>query len=347
MKKVNVYLSNGETLEAKTNANNDFTIAGELVFTTSMTGYQELITDPSYAGQIVITSYPMIGNYGVINGVDQSEVIHAKGMIVQTIESDGLFEDFLNKKNAPLIHSVDTRSLILKIRLLDYPKCVISTLNLDQDTINENIKSINPNVIQEISVKQIKKISGFIQNDSSIGVIDFGIKRGIIEKLKNYFQNIFLLPYDIDYQQIKDLGLIRIMLSNGPGDPDLMDVSKIKNMIGKVDLYGICLGHQLLAIAAGCKTYKMQFGHRGTNHPVINLLTKRVIITSQNHGYAVEKESIPDDVIISHVSLNDGSVEGIESQKKRIKTVQFHPESSPGPSDAGVVFDEWFKNLQI
>ncbi len=336
MQNVKIYLENNIILDAKTNNSKDFTVCGELVFITSMTGYQEIITDPSFAEQIIVMTYPLIGNYGVNTSWNQSQKIYAKAMIVQIIEDSG-FEQFLNEESIPLIHSIDTRNLVHLIRENFYPKCVISTNEMPKA---EHFSSINANVVPKISVTKPLEYIGFAQNNKTIGLVDFGVKQNIIEELKKYFAKIIVLPYNTNDFTNLDC----ILLSNGPGDPAILTevITNIKNWLGKIDIYGICLGHQLLGLALNCETEIMSFGHRGANHPVMNLETGKIIITAQNHGYAIAKHTLPSDVKITHINLHDNSIEGIESAKYIAKSVQFHPESSPGPVDAKIIFEEWF-----
>ena len=347
MQKVLIYIENGPIFHAKTNTKNDFITYGELVFTTSMTGYQETITDPSFASQIIVMSSPLIGNYGTNIDWNECDKIHAKGMIVHNysgMDSENSFQSMLDGQNITLIHSIDTRNLIQFTRHMFYPKCVISTKELNENEINKHLQMINPNVVHQISTKKCMHIKGSKDNNKKIGIIDFGCKKSIAKELERYFSEIVIMPYDSNIDDIKNLELHCVLLSNGPGNPDILYdvIENIKNMLGKVDVFGICLGHQLLGLALNCQTAIMKFGHRGVNHPVMNMQNEKVIITSQNHGYEILENSLSDDIRVTHRNLHDNTIEGIESMKHRAKSVQFHPEASPGPRDANVIFDEWF-----
>lgn len=348
MKKCKIYIKNGLILEGKTNSENDFVTFGELVFTTSMTGYQEIITDPSFAGQIIVMSYPLIGNYGINLNWNQSNKIYAKGMIASNFDYNQEFVKFLEENDIPLI-TLDTRNLIHLIRDLLYSKCVISTADLKNSDLNKYYEIINPNIVHEISTKTVKIISGNIQNNKKIGILDFGLKYGIIEELKQYFGQIYILQYNYNYNDIQNLNLDAILLSNGPGNPDTLYtvINNIRNMLGKIPVYGICLGHQLLALALNCQTQIMNFGHRGANHPVMNMQTGKIIITSQNHGYEIIETSLKEDVLVTYRNVHDNSIEGIKSLKYDAQSVQFHPEASPGPNDAKIIFEEWFNKFTV
>jgi carbamoyl-phosphate synthase small subunit len=348
MKNCKIYIENGIVLDGKTNSEADFTTFGELVFTTAMTGYQEIITDPSFAGQIIVMSYPLIGNYDIKECFNQSDGIYLKAMIVSNADNNKRFVEFLQEKNVLLI-TIDTRKLIHIIRDLFYPKCVISTKDLTKPELNKYYQMINPNIVHEISTKTVKIINGNVQNNRTIGILDFGLKYGIIEELKKYFSKIFVLPYNYRYKDIEGLGLDTVLLSNGPGNPDILYsvIENIKNILGKIPVYGICLGHQLLALALNCQMQIMQIGHRGANHPVMNVETGKIIITAQNHGYEIIENSLTDDVIVTHRNIHDSSIEGIKSKKYNAQSVQFHPEASPGPNDAKGIFCEWFEKFII
>ena len=385
-----IYLQHGVTLQAKiickaSDAKRDdfnITTCGELVFTTTMTGYQETITDPSFAEQIIVMTYPLIGNYGTNEIWNQRDKINAKGIVVSHLcendadsnfNSTGNFFNFVGDHSdgnansdssqsqcSYIITVKDTRDLVSLIRESDYLKCIVSTnLNLTPQEQEQLYLQINPNKAEEISTSVVTKHIGTGNkarkddsnnnangevNGDSIAVIDFGLKYGIIDQLKPYFKTIFTVPHNYTVEQILALNVGCVLFSNGPGDPaELHDaIANVKTFFGKIKIYGICLGHQLLGLALGCKTNKMKFGHRGANHAVINLNTKQVIVTSQNHGYEIEKEGLPNNVKITHQNVQDESVEGIECEERNIKCVQFHPEGNPGPEDTNKIFEDWF-----
>lgn len=343
-KKAYIYIENSICIQCENCNLNKFITFGQLVFTTSMSGYQETITDSSYAGQIVVMSYPMIGNYGENSSFNQSGKIYAKGLIVNEIDENCDFAKFVKTNNTQLIKKADTRKIISIIKKLNCPRCVISSKKLSQRTLKYYFEKVNTNLTKQISVKTAINIDGNIQNNKKIAVIDFGVKNGIVENLKNYFEQIVICPYNTNLEYLLKNNFNCVLFSNGAGDPSKMDdvIDNIKEMLGKIDIYGICLGHQLLSIALGCKTQLMTCAHRGSNHPVINCETGKIIITSQNHGFVVMKEEIPNDVKITYQSVCDETIEGISSIKYNAKSVQFHPEGCAGTNDAKIIFDSWF-----
>lgn len=329
---------------------------GELVFNTSMTGYQEILTDPSYRGQIINMCYPYIGNYGIDHKVNQSDKIQAKGIVVKNrynntshYLSEDSFENFLIRNDIVGISGVDTRSVTKKIRSHGTMKCVICSEN---ESIYEIKKLLNSysytNLVEDVSIKTVKHIKG---SGPKVAVLDFGTKRNIIKNLMYRNCDITIFPYDTKYEDIIKINPQGILLGNGPGNPkDLGNImSDVKKIItSNIPVFGICLGHQLISIAFGGDTYKMKFGHRGGNHGVYDKDIDKAFITSQNHGYAVKENSLnKNDIVVTHVNLNDNTVEGIRHKSLPVFTVQFHPEGCPGPTDTAYLFDKFLKSMTL
>ncbi len=349
-----IYLEDGTTFLGK-GFGMKGTSVGELVFNTSLTGYQEILTDPSYAGQIITMTYPLIGNYGVNQFDEESSKIHAKGLIVKSFEenpsnylSEGSIEEMLIKMNTVGIHGVDTRAITKKIRDKGAVKCVISTEDLSIGELEAHIKSIDlrDDWMKEVGTQEQIQIPG---NGPSIAVIDFGIKSNIINNLKERDCNITIFPYSSTYEEIMKSNPDGVFLSNGPGDPKAATeaIEVVKKIINEKPTFGICMGHQVLALALGGDTYKMKFGHRGANHGVYDITRDRAYITSQNHGYAVSRESLNNDIVeVTHINLNDDTVEGLRHRKLPVYSVQFHPEGSPGPKDSTYLFDQFMNEIK-
>jgi carbamoyl-phosphate synthase small subunit len=328
---------------------------GEVVFTTGMTGYQETITDPSFCGQIVTLTYPLIGNYG-INREDFESINPAiKGLIVREAaqfpsnwRSDMSIHDFLKEKGIPGIEGIDTRKLTRIIRQYGTLKGAICGMTENSDEIIQRLKQI------ELPTDQVKQVSTKNPYPSpgrghKVVLVDFGSKHGILRELNNRDCDVTVVPYHTTAQEILSLHPDGVMLSNGPGDPKDVPgaITMIQEIIGKIPLFGICLGHQLFALACGADTYKMKFGHRGTNHPVKDLQSGKVVFTSQNHGFAVNEDSIVDtDLTVTQINLNDRTVEGLKHKKYSAFTVQYHPEASPGPEDSNGLFDEFLMQVE-
>ncbi len=329
-------------------------IVGEVVFNTGMTGYQEILTDPSYADQIITLTYPLVGNYGVTREVDQSSKPYCKAMIVGELcsfpsnwQNEGAFEEYMRMHGIPCLYDVDTRAITRAIRSHGVMKGVICPVDTEQEKIDALLA-------QPLATDHIMRVTtkweGHRGSDTAefhVAVYDFGIKENILQSLENEGCKLTIFPANTKAETVMACNPDGIFLSNGPGDPkDVPEiVEEIKKLIGKKPIFGICMGHQLIARAFGGDTYKLRFGHRGSNHPVKDLDTNRVYITSQNHGYAVDEASLEESGLrVSHRSVNDGTVEGLLHTELPIMSVQYHPEASPGPTDNVYLFER-FKTL--
>lgn len=346
---------------------------GEVVFNTSMTGYQEILTDPSYYGQIVTMTYTQIGNYGVNEEDVESSNVHVSGFIVReffdnysNFRAKASISSYLKKNRITGISEIDTRMLTRRIRSAGAMKGIISTETDDISILADKLKN-HPDMAGSDLVKYVTCKSGYIYRAGSfsgnpvftIAALDFGIKFNILKCLDMAGFKIHVLPADTSVKNILALKPDGIFLSNGPGDPSAVGyaVSSIAEMLGQIPIFGICLGHQLMALALGAKTYKLKFGHHGGNHPVKNLENDRVEITTQNHGFAVDPDSLSlinkSSFKITHMNLNDNTIEGIEYPEIFAYSVQHHPEAGPGPYDSRYIFKnfrryiEEFKKQQI
>jgi len=330
---------------------------GEVVFNTSMMGYQEILTDPSYKGQIVTMTYPLIGNYGANDEDFESTKPWVEGFVVREYSkihsnwrAKKSLDEFLKKHNIVGIEEVDTRALTKHIRLQGAMKGIISTLSDDIKTLTEKAKR-SPGVVGQDLVKDVsckKRWWWKKEGRYKVIVVDCGVKFNILREISRFDCKVKVVPAKTSYQEILDLKPDGVIFSNGPGDPAAIPyvVETAKNLIGKVPLFGICLGHQVLGQALGGKTYKLKFGHHGGNHPVKDVKTGKVAITAQNHGFCVDIASLPDEVEITHINLYDNTLEGIRHKKLPLFSVQFHPEASPGPHDAAYLFEEFFELIK-
>ncbi len=350
---------------------------GEVVFNTSMTGYQEILTDPSYYGQMVTMTYPLIGNYGVCPEDIESDRIQASALIVKEYQdfpsnfrSTGTLADYLIKSHVLGIEDLDTRALTRHIRKAGAMRAIISTSDLDPNSLVEKAKQIpsmqgsdfvgkvttkkpyfwKDNQPDYIDLDQLNKDVWRKRGEKhSVVALDFGIKYNIIRCLEEAGCEVLVVPAKTTPETIKSLNPEGIFLSNGPGDPEPVTyaVETIKAILGTVPIFGICLGMQLLGIAMGGKTMKIKFGHRGGNQPVKNLSTNKVEITSQNHGFAVDLNSIgKDSSAMTHINLNEDSLEGLKNDSIKAFAVQYHPEASPGPHDAAYLFTQFAKVIE-
>jgi len=337
------------------------TATGEICFNTGMTGYQEVFTDPSYFGQLMVTTNVHIGNYGVNDKEIESEGIKISGLICRNfslthsrVDSDGNLKDWFEKNNTIAIADVDTRALVSYIRDNGAMNALISTEIEDIDALKEKLKAI-PNMeglalAPEVSTKE----PYFVGDENAtykIAALDIGIKKNILRNFVERDAYVKVFPFDAKFEDLESWKPDGYFISNGPGDPEPLTAAQdlAKKVIEKdLPLFGICLGHQVIALANGISTYKMHNGHRGINHPVKNLITGKGEITSQNHGFAINREETEahENVEITHVHLNDHTVAGIKMKDKNCFSVQYHPEASPGPNDASYLFDEFIENIK-
>lgn len=328
---------------------------GEVVFNTSMTGYQEILTDPSYKGQIVTMTYPLIGNYGMNPEDIESYRPFVEGFAVKEYSkiasnwrAKESLADYLKENNILGIEGIDTRSLTLHIREAGAMKAVLSTVDLDEKNLIEKAKK-SPGLIGQDLVKEVTSNKKYVWSQEKdkgyrVVVIDCGVKYNILRKLLENGCEVMVVPANSDASEILEMKPDGLLLSNGPGDPAAVDyvVETTQRLIERLPIFGICLGHQMLGLALGGKTYKLKFGHHGANHPVKDLKTGRICITVQNHGFCVDIESLPKkEIEITHINLNDSTLEGMRHKKLPIFSVQFHPEASPGPHDASYLFGEF------
>ncbi|MCF7826912.1 MAG: glutamine-hydrolyzing carbamoyl-phosphate synthase small subunit [Candidatus Marinimicrobia bacterium] len=337
------------------------TTGGEVCFNTSMTGYQEILTDPSYCGQIITMTAPQIGNYGVNLEDIESNNIQAKGFIVReaspvhsNYRAHQSLQDYLSQAGIVGIQGIDTRSLTRIIRDDGAMNAIISSDDLDLASLKNKLQSVpamtGQDLVKEVSC-QHKWIWPSEKSSHAYRVValDLGIKYNIIRQLAENDCEVIIVPATSSAQDILDLKPDGVFLSNGPGDPEPVDyaIETVKSLLDKKPIFGICLGHQILSLALGASTYKLKFGHRGANHPVKNQLNGRVEITSQNHGFAVEPSSLPDHLEITHINLNDGTLEGVRCKNSPAFSVQYHPEASPGPHDSRYLFKEFIGMMDI
>lgn len=326
---------------------------GELVFNTSMTGYQEILTDPSYAGQVIVMTYPEIGNYGINNDDFESEKPAARGLIVKSnCEKDSHYKSkqtlsqYLKKNNIIAISGIDTRALTRKIREKGCMNCIITTNQISDALKGELIEyKMDKDIVLSVTRKSVETISN---KGIKMAFIDYGAKQNIIDNLVEKGCDLTIFPADVNAETILTGKFDAVFLSNGPGNPQdvTYSIETLKEIIGKLPIFGICLGHQILSIVLGAKTYKLKYGHRGGNHPVINLQTNKVIMTSQNHSYAVDESTLPHNAVVTYKNLNDGTIEGLSYPILNIDSIQFHPEAAPGPTDANEIFDNWIDKVK-
>ncbi len=337
------------------------TTTGEICFNTGMTGYQEVFTDPSYFGQVVIMNNVHVGNYGVKDEDIESDSVKIKGLIARNLEelysrkmAQGSLEEYLVKNNIVCIEDVDTRALVTHVRQQGAMNCIISSEITDVDELKKELAKAPSMEGLELASEVSTKTAYTRGNDNEtvrIAVIDYATKQHIIECMVERGAYVKVFPAKTSLQEMKAFNPNGFFISNGPGDPAAMNyaVETVKEVLNEnKPVFGICLGHQLLALANGISTFKMHHGHRGLNHPVKNLLTGKCEITTQNHGFGVDPESIgkSDNVEVTHVNLNDHSIEGIRLRDKPAFSVQYHPESTPGPHDSRYLFDDFISLIK-
>ena len=359
-KKAILLLSDGTIFYGKS-VFGDGTAFGEVCFNTGMTGYQEIYTDPSYFGQLMVMTNPHIGNYGINNDESESDSIKISGLICKNFSynysrelADSSLEDFLNKNHLFAISDIDTRALVSYIRENGAMNAVITTDVDNLESLSKKLISVPSMVGLELASEVSTISSYFFGNEKSkykVAALDLGIKKNILRNLASRDVYIKVFPFDTSFEEMKKWNPDGYFLSNGPGDPEPLKSAQLvakKIIKNNLPLFGICLGHQIIALANGIDTYKMHNGHRGINHPVKNLITGKGEITSQNHGFAINKEDAlsNENIEITHIHLNDDTVAGIRLKNSNCFSVQFHPEASPGPHDSSYLFDEFVENMK-
>ncbi|MBN2867522.1 MAG: glutamine-hydrolyzing carbamoyl-phosphate synthase small subunit [Flavobacteriaceae bacterium] len=360
LKKALILLEDGTIFHGKA-VGKEGTAFGEVCFNTGMTGYQEIFTDPSYYGQLMVTTNAHIGNYGVNEDEVESDSIKISGLICRNfsydfsrVNADGSLEDFLNKFNLLAISDVDTRALVTYIRENGAMNAVISTEIENIEDLKEQLAKVPSMNGLELASKVSTKEAYYVGDENApikIAALDIGIKKNILRNFAKRGAYIKVFPFDSTFRDMNDWNPDGYFLSNGPGDPEPLKgaIELAKEIIDRnLPLFGICLGHQVIALANGISTYKMHHGHRGINHPIMNLETGKGEITSQNHGFAVNREEAEahPDLEITHVHLNDNTVAGLKMKSKNVFSVQYHPEASPGPNDSTYLFDQFIENIK-
>ena len=344
--------------------------SGEVVFNTAITGYQEIFTDPSYSGQIVILTNPQIGNYGTSAADNESAHPYIEGLAVREFSrvtsnwrSDEEARDFLSNSGIPVISNLDTRALVRHLRSRGVMRGVLSAVEKDPQKLVEKARSIPTMAGLDLASRVTtpssyewthsvepcspsERVSVAAEPRHHVVAYDFGIKQNILRRLVHSGCKVTVVPALTSAEDVLALKPDGVFLSNGPGDPEPLEtqIDNVRRLIGKTPIFGICLGHQILGLALGGKTYKLKFGHRGANHPVMNQLTQRVEITSHNHGFAVDPDSLnPSDIDVTHINLNDHTLEGFRHRREPVFCVQYHPEAAPGPHDSHYLFDDFTK----
>lgn len=331
--------------------------AGEVVFNTSHSGYEEIATDPSYFSQIMVMTAPQMGNYGVSDDVWESRKIWIEGFVcveLQNTSRDKSWRERLDRYQVPIMSEVDTRKLVIRLRSTGttWGALIDST---DPKVVREKAlelirkkKALDPDWTALVSRETPEELEGFDLNGPRLAIIDFGTKENIVREARARASRVKIFPSRTSANEIKEWKPDGIILSNGPGDPSQVriGIQTVRELLGWRHMFGICMGHQVLALALGAQTYKLKFGHRGSNHPIRDDLLKKVYISSQNHGYAVDDKSLPSNSVVTHINLNDNTVAGLYSAEKKFLSVQFHPESHPGPHDAVELFDYFVRQLK-
>jgi carbamoyl-phosphate synthase small subunit len=347
--------------------------AGEVVFNTAITGYQEIFTDPSYSGQIVVLTNPEIGNYGANREDNEASKPYIEGLVVREFSplssnwrADETAQQFLTSNGVPVIAGIDTRTLVRHLRSRGVMRGVVSTICFDRATLVERARS-SPSMTGLDLATRVSTPERYewtrgadpcspsdLERDPPstrfhVAAYDFGIKHNILRRLVQVGCRLTVVPAGTTAEDVLGLKPDGVFLSNGPGDPEPLDyqAGQIRKLIGRVPIFGICLGHQILGLAMGAKTYKLKFGHRGANHPVINKITNKVEITSHNHGFAVDPDSLNlNEIEVTHMNLNDDTLEGFRHRTHPAFCVQYHPEAAPGPHDSRYLFDDFVKLME-
>jgi len=328
---------------------------GEIVFTTNMTGYEESLTDPSYAGQILVSTYPLIGNYGTAPEWTESKKMWVQGYAIRKLcdlphheMSKSPLHLRMENEGVPGICGIDTRLLVKKIRNAGVMPACICTYEKEADTgqMLQMAKKLDYSKINFVEKVSVGKATSFGKGSKKVVLIDYGAKMGIVRELNMRGVEVIVVPYNTPAEEIMAFSPKGILLANGPGDPALLvkESEEVKKLYD-LPLFGICLGNQVLAKSAGAKTFKLKFGHRGGNHPVLDLKENKVTITTQNHGYAIDEKSLPAEFEVTHKNLTDNTVEGISHKQLPIFAVQHHPEANPGSCDSKHLFDKFVKML--
>ncbi|HVM58052.1 MAG TPA: glutamine-hydrolyzing carbamoyl-phosphate synthase small subunit [Gaiellaceae bacterium] len=317
--------------------------AGEAVFTTGMSGYQEAVTDPSFAEQIVCFTAPMIGNYGVAAERSESDRVHAKAVLMREARGPA-WTDWLRERGVVALTGIDTRSLVLRLREHGAMRAVAAAGEVSAEEAVAAARAQEPMagraLAREVSTRELRFVAE--EGRTRIAVVDYGVKNSVLRRLATAGAAVTVFPHDVDADTLA--GFDGVLLSPGPGDPAPLadEASMVAELIGRTNVLGICLGHQLLGVATGHETFKLPFGHRGANHPVLERASGRVLVTSQNHGFAVRAR---DEADATHVSLYDGTVEGLSFPEERARSLQFHPEAGPGPHDAWPLLSRWVDDV--
>ena len=337
-----VALEDGTVFRGESVAASGFAV-GEAVFTTAMTGYQEVVTDPSFAEQLVCFTAPMVGNYGVAEGRSESARAHARAVLMREARGPA-WTDWLHERGVVALTGIDTRSLVLKLREAGAMRSVVVAGEGSVDQAVAVARAQAPMGGKALAAA-VSTERPYVYSDAGrtrIAVVDYGCKRSILRRLAGAGAAVTVFPHDATADEL--LRFDGVLLSNGPGDPEPLtdEVAVVRELFGRVPVLGICLGHQLLALAAGHETFKLPFGHRGANHPVLERATGRVLVTSQNHGFAVAPSDARE---ATHVSLYDGTVEGLDFPLEHAQSVQFHPEAGPGPHDAWPIIERWVEEV--